>query len=129
MSPPDRSAPLFFKLDENLPRGAALQLASAGHDVSTVLEQDLSGAADPRVAEVCSKEGRILVTPDRGFGNIREYPPGTHPGIVVLLPESPSQASTIELVERLAFLLESAEPIAGCLWVLDPTRLRVRGIE
>lgn len=128
MSPPEPGQ-LLFKLDENLPGAAAAVLSGAGHDVSTVLLQELGGAPDPQIAQVCSQEGRILVTLDSGFGDIREYPPGSHPGIVVLQPNSPSLSSIVGMVERLAALLVSGEPVAGCLWVLDSTRLRIRGPE
>jgi hypothetical protein len=49
-----------FKLDENLGnRGSAL-LRNAGHDVSTVTEQDLCGASDATLVEVCRVEVRSL---------------------------------------------------------------------
>jgi hypothetical protein len=35
-----------FKLDENLPAGAARVLADAGHDVSTALQERLGGTPD-----------------------------------------------------------------------------------
>src|SRR5207249_11071844 len=34
--------------DENLPDSAAMLLRTAGHDVTTTLEEKLGGAADPR---------------------------------------------------------------------------------
>jgi len=124
---PPNTGQLRFKLDENLPGAAAAVLSAAGHDVSTVLLQSMAGAPDPQIADVCSREGRILVTLDAGFGDIREYPPGSHPGIIVLQPRSPSIRATTELFERLANFLESGELVAGCLWKLSPSRLRIRG--
>lgn len=38
-----RSMPTRFKLDENLPRGAAVLLQEAGHDIHTVLAEQLGG--------------------------------------------------------------------------------------
>ena len=63
---------------------AAAVLEQAGHDVATVAGQSLAAAVDPVVAEAVRAEDRILVTLDRGFGDLRAYPPGAHPGIVVL---------------------------------------------
>ena len=33
------------------------------------------------------KDERYLVTADKGFGDIRTYPPGTHHGILLLRPD------------------------------------------
>jgi predicted nuclease of predicted toxin-antitoxin system len=73
-----------FKLDENLPISSAQALAGCGHEVDTVAAEGLTGAADPRVVAAAAAEARVLITLDRGMGDIRAYPPGSHAGIVVL---------------------------------------------
>jgi hypothetical protein len=72
-----------FKLDENLPLSSARSLAKSGHDVDTVAAEGLTGAADPDVVAAATEEERVLITLDRGMGDIRAYPPGSHAGIVV----------------------------------------------
>jgi predicted nuclease of predicted toxin-antitoxin system len=72
-----------IKLDENMPQALAALLRSAGHDVATVAEEGLSGADDPPVLEKATLEGRLLMTFDKDFADIRHYPIGTHAGIVV----------------------------------------------
>lgn len=89
-----------LKTDENMPDSVAAFLRGAGHNVTTVLEEKLGGAADPRVAEICRTEGRALVTLDRGLGDIRTYPPAEHHGIVVLRPRDQSVDSILALVQR-----------------------------
>jgi len=80
-----------LKLDENLPHIAAVVLVAYGHDVVTVAEAALAGADDTDVARVAAVEGRMLVTMDRGSADIRRYPPGQHPGILLLrLSERPA---------------------------------------
>jgi hypothetical protein len=69
----------LFKVDENLPAEVADLLRAAGHDAVSVLDQQLGGAADPRVATACQREERALITLDLGFGDIRSYGPGPHP--------------------------------------------------
>jgi hypothetical protein len=44
-----------FKLDENLPAGAARVLADAGHDVSTALQERLGGKPDSQSPKPASK--------------------------------------------------------------------------
>ena len=73
-----------FKLDENLPLQLKRLFTEAGHDVATVLDEGLGGAADAELASVCLLEERVLVTQDGDFADIRMYPPGRYPGIVIL---------------------------------------------
>lgn len=68
-----------FKLDENLPHDAALLLRNRGHDVHTVLDEQLGGHTDERVLDAARVEDRILVTYDLDFSNIRIYPQRTTP--------------------------------------------------
>lgn len=56
-----------FKLDENLGTSAVHAFEDAGHDTSTVHRQDIAGANDGRVFEICRDEQRILVTLDLDF--------------------------------------------------------------
>ena len=78
------------KLDENMPRSANQVLIAAGHDVDTVVEENLAGAIDPQVVAAAAAVGRLLITMDRGLGDIRTYPPGSHAGILVLRPADQS---------------------------------------
>ncbi|HRH86907.1 MAG TPA: DUF5615 family PIN-like protein [Rubrivivax sp.] len=62
---------LRFKLDENLPRRVEPALRDLGHDVETALSERLGGADDPVVLAACVAEGRILITLDLDFSDIR----------------------------------------------------------
>lgn len=62
-----------FKVDENLPIEVADLFEAAGHEASTVHEEGLGGAEDQRIVEQCRVEGRVLITLDVGFADIREY--------------------------------------------------------
>jgi predicted nuclease of predicted toxin-antitoxin system len=56
-----------FKLDENIGRRGLESLKASGHDVMTVVEQGLRHITDEELFEICSAEGRTLVTLDRDF--------------------------------------------------------------
>ena len=93
--------------------------------MTTVLDEKLGGAADPRVAEVCRTELRALVTLDRGLGDIRAYPPTDYHGIVVLRPRDQSVDAILALIQRFRALLET-NSLVGALWIVDERRVRIR---
>ena len=113
------------KLDENIPRSAVTALAQAGHEADTVLEEGLAGASDKQVVHAASAERRLLITLDRGIGDIRTYPPGTHAGVLVLRPSDQSAGSVLRLLSQ---LLEGQEltALAGSVAVAQPGLLRIR---
>lgn len=96
-----------FKLDENLPVSSAAILTNVGHDVDTVTDEGLVGAPDRDVVAAATAAGRILVSLDRGLGDIRAYPPGSHAGIVVLRLTDQSAASATKAVSDLATLTDT----------------------
>lgn len=117
-----------FKIDENLPVELAELLRSSGHEADTLADEHASGAVDPAVAALCKREGRSLITLDRGFADIRAYPPAEYEGIVVLRPERQDKITVLRLCSQFVEALR-AHPLAGYLWVLEPHRLRLRGPE
>ena len=114
-----------FKIDENLPAEVAKILTSAGFDAHTVADENLSGADDDTVATTSRSEGRILVTLDLDFANIRAHPPGEHAGIVVLRIKRQDKPTVLVHVRRLAMALARRDP-TGELWIVDGNRIRFR---
>ena len=116
------------KLDENLPAEAAELLRTAGWECDTVYDEGLAGADDPNVAAACRAGMRVLFTLDLDFGDIRAYPPSESVGIVVLRPTEPSRRQVLQLVSRVLPVL-SAEWVEHRLWIVEPARVRVRGVN
>lgn len=113
-----------FKIDENLPPELADLLAAAGHDASTVPGERLGGAADPEIAAVCQQEGRILITLDLDFADIRFYPPGSLPGIVVMRLDDQNKDN---LLRVFSWLITNLDPsLLGNLWIVEEDRIRAR---
>ncbi|MEM6313060.1 MAG: DUF5615 family PIN-like protein [Planctomycetota bacterium] len=114
-----------FKIDENLPVEAADLLRGAGHDAATVVEQSLGGRPDPAIAAVCQVEQRVLVTLDRGFADIRTYPPERHAGIVLLRPPTQDVSAILQLLESLLPKFGELE-VRGHLWTVTERLTRIR---
>lgn len=60
-----------IKLDENMPLGLVTDLAAAGHDTDTVMDEGLAGRPDTEVWEASREAGRLLITQDLDFSDIR----------------------------------------------------------
>jgi len=114
-----------IKLDENLSRHLKPRLTAFHHDVATVADEELLGEPDVRIAAAARREHRMVLTLDVEFGNLRKYPPGTHPGIILFRPRRYEALGVARFVER--FVREADLALfAGCLVVVEPTRVRVR---
>lgn len=114
-----------LKLDENLSRYLKPSLSAHRHEVTTAADEGLLAQPDPAVAAAAKSEGRMLFTLDVEFGDLRKYPPGSHPGIILFRPKTFGPLAVNRFVE--AFVRENAlEPLAGCVVVVEPMKIRVR---
>jgi predicted nuclease of predicted toxin-antitoxin system len=117
--------PLKVMVDEDLPRQAVQLLREHGYDAASVVEQGMGGWKDPQLWIAIQKDERYLVTADKGFGDIRAYPPGTHRGILLLRPDEDGIRPVIELLRK---VLDSynLEDLVGATTVATPRGIRLR---
>lgn len=114
-----------IKVDEDLPAVVAELLRAQGHEAATVLEQGMGGWKDPALWRVVQEETRFLVTADKGFGDIRRYPPGEHSGVLLLRPDEDGIRPLISLMQDVlaSYRLEALQ---GLLTVATPRSIRIR---
>ena len=114
-----------FKLDENLPKELADDLARVGHQADTVHGEGLVGAEDATVVRAARTSGRILMTLDKGIASLLQYPIHEHGGVVLFRPDASGRREVLSFVRsRFENLLEME--LAGRLTVVGPTRIRIR---
>ncbi|MHB8973998.1 MAG: DUF5615 family PIN-like protein [Pirellulaceae bacterium] len=114
-----------LKIDENLHSDVAELLRTHGHDAETVWDEGLQGHPDPAIAEAARREGRVVVTLDLDFGDIRKYPPEQYRGLIVLRVVDQSRGHILRVMERVIAVLNCA-PLDGRLWVVSEAGIRIR---
>jgi hypothetical protein len=114
-----------FKFDENLGLSVAALFRGAGHDVTTVREQQLQGAPDEEVFDASVRERRALVTLDRDLGQVLRFPPTKSSGIIVIDPgPRGGHRALLERARELLAIVEARSPDRS-LWIVEPGRLRI----
>jgi predicted nuclease of predicted toxin-antitoxin system len=115
-----------FLIDEDMPRSLSVVLGQAGHSVQDVRDVGLRGHTDLEVFQFAQARGAVLLTADKGFGNIVRFPVATHAGILVVrVPdELPTERINQEVLRALEDL--EGEDLAGLLMIVEVGRTRVR---
>ena len=113
------------KVDEDLPRQVAELFSACGHDAVTVVMQGRQGLADEALWPRVQQEERWLVTADKGFADLRVYPPGSHVGVLLFRLDEESRRGYLELtqtaLDRLSF-----EELTGSIIVVTHRGIRMR---
>jgi hypothetical protein len=112
-----------FLANENFPRAAVAALAAAGHDIVWV-RIAAPGMTDPDVLAWAAREGRILLTFDKDFGELARgsaLPPAC--GVVLLRTPMPKPG---DAGQRLADLITARDDWVGCFSVIEYGRVRMR---
>jgi len=114
-----------IKLDEALSGALVDSLKRRGHFVATVREQGWGGLNDSLLWPLVAAEKAFFVTADKGFGDIRAFPPGTHAGILLLRPDREGILEYKALLEDVLGK-HRLESLAHTVTVATPRRIRIR---
>ena len=117
-----------LKLDENLSRHLKPLLTKVGHDVVTAADENLLSCSDTEIAAAALREERMLLTLDVEFADLRKYPAGSHPGIILFRPPSFGPLSVNKFI--IDFLKSTdLSRLTSCVAIVDPVNVRVRSPE
>lgn len=124
MTDENRSDVLFLA-DECTFSQTVLLMKEVGCEVRRVQDLGLSGSSDPVVFQTAQENDAVLVTTDRGFGDVRAYPPSSHHGIIVLkVSPDPEQVRAVH--RTLRTLLNTETTFTGTLFIADAHKYRKR---
>ena len=114
-----------FLVDVNIPPKVTAYIESLGHDVKSLVQEQLSNIPDERVMELALNEERTIITFDKHFGNILRYPPQNTAGIILLRIHPPLIEKIISAFDRF-FKRYGETSLKGRLIVLSDKEYRMR---
>jgi predicted nuclease of predicted toxin-antitoxin system len=115
-----------FLANENFPGATVSALVAAGHDVVWI-RTAAPGIADSDVLAWAAREGRILLTFDKDFGELATravMPPAC--GVILLRVPMPKPR---DVGQRLANIITGRDDWAGYFSVIEPGRIRMRPLR
>ena len=83
--------------DENIPSRTVAELRALGHDVLDIRGTAAQGMDDDMLWARVLREGRLLVTTDKGFAQHRQE---AHPGLLIVRLRQPNEANIHDRVMR-----------------------------
>jgi predicted nuclease of predicted toxin-antitoxin system len=113
------------KVDEDLPRQVADLCSGRGYNAVTVVMQGWQGLPDDELWPRVQQEKRWLVTADKGFGDLRNHPPGSHAGVLLFRQDEESLRGYLEL-GRVALERLDLSSLTGSLIVVTRRGIRIR---
>lgn len=120
---------LKFVIDEDIPRSTGIILKENGYDVLDIRDHGLRGENDEKIYKFAQENEAVVLTGDRGFGNIQRFPLGKHNGIVVA--HFPNEMSTLVINQKLLVGLRciNEEDYKGNVIIIDSLKIRIRRPE
>lgn len=115
-----------FLVDEDVPRSTAHALRAAGYEAEDVRDVGLRGHSDSDVFAYAQAQAATLISCDKGFTNLLNFPVGSHAGIIVIrIPDEASPAQLNDELLRALFQFQM-ESLHGCLVIVEMGRVRLR---
>ena len=91
----------------------------------TVVGQGWQGMTDEILWPRVQNERRWLMTADKGFADLHQYPPGSHTGVILLRSEEESRRAYLELA-AIALECLKLDELAGAVMVVTYRGVRIR---
>lgn len=100
-------------------------LRGLGHEPTTLKSLGLAELEDSSVLQLSIQRDEVLLTEDKGFGNILDYPPRLHQGILLLSIRTRNRKGLHDLLKQ--FLSgANRDGLRQKLIVIDDRMIRIR---
>ncbi len=113
---------LTFLADENIPFYVVRQLRKEGYKIISVVE-DFAGSSDEKILELSSRNKWVIITFDKGFGELIYKDKSNIPAGIILLRVTPK--SPLYILQLLKWLLSQANiSFEGYFVVVNKDKVR-----
>ena len=116
-------------VDNALSPRVAEQLGDAGHDATHVRDIGMASASDQEILEHARSEGHVVVTADTDFPQLLTVESENTPSVILFrrgTQRRPEQQAEL-LIRNLPAIHDAL--LAGSIAVLEPNRIRLRGLR
>jgi predicted nuclease of predicted toxin-antitoxin system len=117
---------LAFLIDEDLPRGLAVRLRTAGFDAIDVRDVALQATADAVIYPYAVAHRLAILTADLGFSNLVRFPLEEHHGIVVARFPNAIPAPSLSRMLTEAINALGLDSLGQTVVIIEPGRTRIR---
>lgn len=118
---------MHILIDECFPKRMCLELRLLGHDVAWAREI-CPGQSDVDVLALATREGRIVVTEDRDFGDLTMRDGKPSAGVVIAHAARFSGDLAVVVTGLCAVIDKLGSGLQGHLTVIEPGRVRQRAL-
>ena len=118
-----------FLIDENMPRSLTPLFAALGHNVQDVRDIGLRGRPDDEVYATAIASDAIIVTRDRGFAVVRNWPSDFTAGVIFVNLPDDTPANMVNA--RISVLLSKRLPtsLLGAITIVESGRALSRTVR
>lgn len=114
-----------FLTDECINTEVILGLRERNIDVLTVREAGLTGADDESIFKFAAANKRILLSFDRGFGDIFRFNIARSYGVMIVLVGQMKKDEILKIILKFLTIIKTATNFRGKLAILGKTKIRL----
>lgn len=112
--------------DECIPTDIISALRGKNFDVLTVKEAGLTGSEDGIIFDFALKNKRVVLTFDRGFGDIFRFNISKSSGVVIILINQMFREEIADILLNFIFFIKSGD-LKGKLVIIGKNKIRISG--
>jgi len=117
--------PMKLLLDQNIRSETLDFLRDLELDVTSTRELKIERLSDDEIMEIAKELNRIVVTFNSDFGDIRYFPPGSHPGVIRLKIE-PQILEVVHPILKYLFKTVKHTDLENALTIVTESKIRIR---